>query len=73
MRRNSVVSARSDLWYEARKSAVPGGSLLHYKEKVVQCEEKLYSIRMVTCGVGRQVCGVRTKSAVSGVSHMQYK
>ena len=45
--RNSVVSARSDLWYEDRKSAVPGGSLLHYKEKVVQCEEKLYSIRMV--------------------------
>ena len=47
MRRNSVVSARSALWYEARKSVVPGGSLLHYKEKVVQCEEKLYSIRMV--------------------------
>ena len=47
MIRNSVVSVRSDLWYEARKSAVPGGSLLHHKEKVVQCEEKLYSIRMV--------------------------
>ena len=36
------------------KFAAPGGSHLQYKKKVVQCEERVYSIRRATSAVGRQ-------------------
>ena len=38
----------------AEKNAAPGVSHLQYKQSVVQCEEKVYSIRIVTSAVGGQ-------------------
>ena len=44
----------SQLQYEQRKCAVPGGSHWQYEEKVVQCDERVYSIRRVTSAEGGQ-------------------
>ena len=47
-RRKSAVSGMPHLQYEEKKCAVPGGSRLQHGEKVVQCEENVYSTRIAT-------------------------
>ena len=57
VRRNSAVSLMSHLWYEERKCAVHGESHLLYRRKVVQCEERVYSIRKATSAIeGQGAC-----------------
>ena len=46
-----AIKGLSHLQYEERNCAVPGWSHLQYKEKVVQCKEKVCSIRNVTSAV----------------------
>ena len=40
--------------YKERMCAVPGESYLQYEEKVMQCEERVYSTRIATSDVGGQ-------------------
>ena len=66
VRRKSAVSGISHLKYEKRKCAVPGGLHLQYEKNFVQCERRMYSIRMTTCAAGGEgvlfeykVCSIR--------------
>ena len=56
----------SHLKYEYRKCTVPGRSHLQYDKNFVQCERRMYSIRMTTSAAGGEgvcfeykVCSVR--------------
>ena len=37
----------------------------------MQCDERVYNIRRATSAVVDRACGVRRKSAVAGMSHLQ--
>ena len=52
MRRKSALSQKSHLQKEYRKCAIQGGSHLQYKKNFVQCERRMYSIRMTTSAAG---------------------
>ena len=81
VRRKPAIKGLSHLQYEERNCAVPGWSHLQYKEKVVKCEEKVYSTRIVTStviGQGFQckekVCSIRNvASAVPVEKMLQYQ
>ena len=66
MKRKSALSKKSHLQWEYRKCAKPGGSHLQYEKNFVQCERRMYSIRMTTCAAGGEgvwfeykVCSIR--------------
>ena len=48
MSRKYTVSEMSQLQDEERKCAVPGRSNLQHEEKVLNCKERVYSIKMAT-------------------------
>ena len=58
---------------QGEKCAVHRGSHLQYKQKVVQCEERVYSIRTATSAVGGE--GVLCEEKVCSISmaHLWYK
>ena len=45
---------------------------MHCEENVVQCEEKVYSIRRVQFQQQDSLCSWKRKSAVLGMSHLKY-
>ena len=50
-----------------------GVSHLLHKEKVMKCEERVYSIRRATSAVGGQGVWCEEKPAIKGLSHLQYE
>ena len=54
---------------------VPAGSHLQHgeRENFVQCEERVCSVRTTTYAVGGEGVWLEKKSAVSEMSHLQYK
>ena len=45
---------------------------MHCEENVVQCEEKVYSIRRVHFQEEDSLCGWKRKSVVLGMSRLKY-